>query len=46
MKIVIKIWLRLLPDDTLFLLEDEFFKEMGNRKFIVWEEDINNIGQN
>ena len=46
MKILSKIWLRLLPDDTLCLLEDECFKEMENRKLIVWEEDINNIEQN
>ncbi|MEH2021028.1 MAG: hypothetical protein V7K74_26500 [Nostoc sp.] len=43
MKILIKIWLKLIPDDTLCLLEEECFKEMVNRKLIVWEEDINNI---
>jgi hypothetical protein len=46
MKILIKIWLRLLPNDTFCLLEDECFKEMENIKIIVWEEDINNIEQN
>ncbi|AUB44838.1 hypothetical protein COO91_11085 (plasmid) [Nostoc flagelliforme CCNUN1] len=46
MKILIKIWLKLIPDDTLYLLEEECFKEMVNRKLIVWEEDINNIEQN
>jgi hypothetical protein len=46
MKILINILLRFLPDDTLCLLEEECFQEMGNRRFIIWEEDINNIDQN
>ncbi len=46
MKKILKILLKLLPDDTLCSLEEECFKEMENRKFIVWEEDINNIEQN
>ncbi|MBD2682875.1 MULTISPECIES: hypothetical protein [Nostoc] len=46
MKKLLKILLKLLPDDTLCLLEEECFQEMEKRKFIIWEEDINNIEQN
>jgi hypothetical protein len=46
MKKLLKILLRLLPDNTLCLLEEESFKEMEKRGFIIWEEDINSIEQN
>ncbi|WP_373527404.1 hypothetical protein [Nostoc sp.] len=46
MRILIKIMLRLLPDNTLCLFEEESFKEMEKRGFIIWEEDINSIEQN
>gem|GEM_PF-3789696 len=46
MKTLFKILMRLLPDDTLCLLEEESFKEMEKRGFIIWEKDINNIEQN
>lgn len=39
-KLIRKI-IKLLPDDTLCLLEDEFFKEMERRKFIIYEDDLN-----
>jgi hypothetical protein len=46
MKRIFKMLLKLLPDDPLCLLEEECFQEMENRRFIIWEEDINNIEQN
>jgi hypothetical protein len=46
MRILIKILLRLLPDNTLCLFEEESFKEMEKRGFIIWEKDINSIEQN
>ncbi|WP_263976847.1 hypothetical protein [Amazonocrinis nigriterrae] len=38
--------LKLLPDDTLCLLEEECFKEMEKRGFIVYAEDLNSVNQN
>jgi hypothetical protein len=35
-----KILLRLLPDNTLCLFEEECFKEMETRGLIVWAENI------
>ncbi|BAY14158.1 hypothetical protein NIES2098_73560 (plasmid) [Calothrix sp. NIES-2098] len=45
-KKLIKIILKILPDDTLCLLEEECFKEMETRNFIIYEDDLNQSGQN
>jgi hypothetical protein len=42
----IKIFLKILPDDTLCWLEEEFFKEMERRNFIIYEDDLNQSGRN
>lgn len=43
---LIKRLISLLPDDLLCLLEDELFKEMERRKFIIYEDELNQSGQN
>ncbi|MBD2341274.1 hypothetical protein H6G64_30450 [Calothrix sp. FACHB-156] len=52
-KKLINILLKMLPDDTLCWLEEEFFKEMERRNFIIYvgeasrrEDDLNQSGQN
>lgn len=46
MKILVKIILKLLNDDTLCLLHEECFDEMRNRKFILYEDELDQSGQN
>lgn len=41
MKTLIKIILKLLNDDTLCLLHEECFEEMRKRKFIIYEDELN-----
>jgi hypothetical protein len=43
---LIKIILKLLPDDTLCLLHEECFDEMRRRKFIIYEYELNQSEQN
>ncbi|MFN6565637.1 hypothetical protein [Dendronalium sp. ChiSLP03b] len=41
-----RIILKILPDDTLCLLHEECFDEMRRRKFIIYEDELNQSGQN
>lgn len=46
MKTLIKILLKLLPDDTLCLLDEKCFNEMRRRKFIIYEDELHQSGKN
>lgn len=41
-----RILLKILPDDTLCLLHEECFDEMRIRKFIIYEDELNQSEQN
>ncbi|MFN6565207.1 MAG: hypothetical protein RMY28_036145 [Nostoc sp. ChiSLP01] len=41
-----RIILKILPDDTLCLLHEECFDEMRRRKFIIYEDELNQSEQN
>jgi hypothetical protein len=46
LELLIKTLLRILPDDTLCLLHEECFDEMRKRKFILYEDELNQSGHN
>jgi hypothetical protein len=41
-----RLLLKIIPDDTLCLLHEECFDEMRRRKFIIYEDDLNQSDQN
>jgi hypothetical protein len=46
LELLIKNLLRILSDDTLCLLHEECFDEMRKRKFIIYEDEVTQSGQN
>ena len=41
-----RILLKILQDDTLCLLHEECLEEMRRRKIIIYEDELNQSGQN
>ncbi|MFN6495818.1 MAG: hypothetical protein RMX65_002070 [Nostoc sp. DedQUE01] len=41
-----RILLKILADDTLCLLHEECFEEMRRRKFVIYEDELNQSGHN
>jgi hypothetical protein len=46
METLFKMLIKILPDDILCLLEEELFKEMERRNFIIYEDELNQSDHN